>query len=58
MIASQLPIDTTTLAQRIGAGASGPQLLGTSAEIAEFTAGAPLLTDDYAPVDQLISRNH
>ena len=35
----------------------GHQVIGTPEELAGFCRDAPLLTDDYAPVDQLISQN-
>jgi len=31
-------------------------ILHGDAEIARFVAGAPVLTDDFAPVDQLLGR--
>ena len=48
-----LPLDGI---RRQLAGSKTPYgILGTEQEVAGFVGDAPLLTDDYAPVDQLLS---
>jgi spermidine synthase len=49
-----LPLDA--IADSIGRDAAEPARLATDAELAAITAHAPLLTDDFAPTDALISR--
>lgn len=56
LVASQSPIDALTLTQAVGGvGIGGLRVLSTPAEVGGFADRAPILTDDYAPVDQLIS---
>jgi len=58
LVASRAPLDTEGLlaaAERRG-DAGATSVLAGDAPLDAFTAGAPLLTDDFAPVDQLIAR--
>lgn len=55
IVASDGPLDLTAIAAAI-AEAGGSDLAISGAELDEFVAGAPRLRDDFAPVDQLISR--
>ncbi|GAA1581941.1 hypothetical protein GCM10009789_39580 [Kribbella sancticallisti] len=52
LVGSDQPIDAAALRQRL-AGRS--ELLGDTAAVREFAGDGPLLTDDYAPVDQLLT---
>lgn len=57
LVASHQPIDAAALLGRIHArGDVGTAMLSTPAELDEFVAGSPILTDDFAPVDQLLGR--
>jgi hypothetical protein len=49
-----VPIDIDEVEALIGDGAVDS--LAGDAALDEFTAGAPQLTDDFAPVDQLVGR--
>ena len=49
-----LPLEA--IAPRSNGTNSEPARLATDAEMASITDGAPLLTDDFAPTDALISR--
>ena len=54
VIASDAPVDVATIADRlIQRGA--PWSVITGAELAAWIGDAPVLTDDYAPVDQLLT---
>jgi spermidine synthase len=53
--ASRSPIDAGAIASRI-AGRAGIETVLTEEAAAAFADGAPLLTDDYAPVDQWLAR--
>lgn len=50
-----LPLDALRAAQ--AKRTDGHQMLSTPEQIAGFVGDAPLLTDDYAPVDQLLTPN-
>ena len=54
VIASQAPLDVTGLAARLAVREPGWTVI-SGPELAAWAAGAPLLTDDYAPVDQLLT---
>jgi hypothetical protein len=57
LVASHEPIDAEAIRARIHArGDLGAAILWTPADLDEFAAGAPILTDDFAPVDQLLGR--
>jgi spermidine synthase len=54
VVASNAPIDVASIAARISArGADWDVITGT--DLAQWTGDAPVLTDDYAPVDQLLT---
>jgi hypothetical protein len=52
LVASDQPIDAAAIRGLTGARAS---VLADAAELRSFVGDAPLLTDDYAPVDQLLT---
>jgi hypothetical protein len=55
VVASDAPLPLDGIRQQL-AGSKAPYgILGTEQEVAGFVGDAPLLTDDYAPVDQLLS---
>ena len=58
LVASHRPIDAAALEERAVARGDGPGtvVLAEAADLDRFTAGARPLTDDDAPVDQLIAR--
>jgi spermidine synthase len=57
LVASDEPIDAQEIAARMLArGDGGGNTVISGAGLAAFIGGAPLLTDDFAPVDQLIGR--
>jgi MFS family permease len=56
LIASHGPIDAGDILDRIRARGDGGELASEPADLAALTAGAPILTDDFAPVDQLLGR--
>jgi hypothetical protein len=56
LLASHEPIDAAGIAARTGADDGTAAILSLPEDIDAFTAGAPLLTDDFAPVDQLLAR--
>ncbi len=53
-IASDAPVDLAAVEARLAARGSESQLI-SDAELTEWTGDAPVLTDDYAPVDQLLT---
>jgi spermidine synthase len=55
IVASHEPIDTDALAAA-AESAAGRVRIVTGDELEEFIGDAPFLSDDYAPVDQLIGR--
>jgi SAM-dependent methyltransferase len=58
LVASAEPLDVAAVTARLdtwGDGAS-TAILADAAEVAAFVGGAPVLSDDYAPVDQLLGR--
>ena len=55
ILASDSPLPLDALRPRIGALAEPVSVL-TGAELADFVGDASVLTDDYAPVDQLLTR--
>ena len=58
LVASAEPLDVAAVTDRIetwGEGAS-TGILADPAEVAAFIGDAVLLSDDYAPVDQLLGR--
>jgi hypothetical protein len=54
IIASDAPLPLVALRERLAALPEPVTVLDGS-ELADFVGGAPVLTDDYAPVDQLLS---
>ncbi len=53
-VASRRPLDTAALAAAL-AGRALPWQVVTGADLAAFVGDAPVLTDDFAPVDQLLT---
>ena len=58
LVASAEPLDVAAVTARIGTWgrASDTGILADPAEVDAFIGDAPILTDDYAPVDQLLGR--
>jgi SAM-dependent methyltransferase len=58
LVASPEPLDLAAVTARIAAWdeASPSGILAAPAEVAAFIGDAPVLTDDFAPVDQLLGR--
>ncbi|CAN5801079.1 hypothetical protein BH24CHL6_BH24CHL6_16600 [soil metagenome] len=56
MIASDEPIDSQRLASVLAERNWRQEVVGEQRAVDEFVAGAQVLRDDFAPVDQLISR--
>lgn len=54
LVASDAPIDTAGV-ERAGAARGGDERILSGAALDRFAGGAPVLTDDYAPVDQLLT---
>ena len=54
VVASDEPIDVTALRTRLGTQVPGWEVI-EGAELATWVGDAPILTDDYAPVDQLLT---
>ena len=55
LVASDRPIDEAGLLQSLGLSAGQPAQLVTGAALDRFVGDARVLTDDYAPVDQLLT---
>ena len=56
LVASQGPIDVAGIEQAIGRrGGTEVGIIGERLD--RFVDGAPVLTDDFAPVDQMLSRS-
>lgn len=56
LLASHEPLDTEAIRVRIGLGSGAAMLVSGEPAFDTFIARAPVLTDDFAPVDQLIGR--
>ncbi|MFI5839768.1 fused MFS/spermidine synthase [Catenuloplanes sp. NPDC051500] len=56
IVASAAPLPLAEIRARMAQTATGPVTMLAGAELAEFVDGARVLTDEYAPVDQLLSR--
>ena len=58
LVASDTPLDVAAVTSRIATwGETAPTgILADPAEVAAFIGDAPVLTDDFAPVDQLLGR--
>lgn len=58
LVASAEPLDVAAITARMAAwgAAGGTGILADPAAVAAFVGDAPVLTDDYAPVDQLLGR--
>lgn len=57
LVASHEPLDVAAIVDRIDqVDPSGVGQVSLDPALDEFTAGAPVLTDDYAPVDQMLAR--
>jgi spermidine synthase len=54
VIASNAPVDVASIATRISARGADWDVI-TGVELAKWTGNASVLTDDYAPVDQLLT---
>jgi spermidine synthase len=54
IVASRSPLPLAALKLRVPADADAPVTLITGAELAAFVGDATVLTDDYAPVDQML----
>jgi hypothetical protein len=54
VLAADVPLDVPAVAAGLVERGTDWRVL-SGAELAEWTAGAPVLTDDYAPVDQLLT---
>lgn len=54
LLASQAPLPLQGLRERIAARGGGEEVV-SGRRLGRFFAGAPLLTDEYAPVDQLLT---
>ncbi|HEY0697084.1 MAG TPA: fused MFS/spermidine synthase [Micromonospora sp.] len=55
IVASDSPLPADALRDRLAATANGPVTLLTGAGLADFVRDARVLTDEYAPVDQLLA---
>lgn len=56
MIASDEPLDAARLQAAVAARGRGRVVVGDPGQVGAFAGSAPVLTDDYAPVDQLITQ--
>ncbi|MFB9235074.1 fused MFS/spermidine synthase [Plantactinospora siamensis] len=56
IVASPSPLPLAALEQRLAATSTEPVGLFAGAELTDFVGGAAVLTDDHAPVDQLLAR--
>ena len=54
LVASHVPFDAAALEAAVRASTRGVSVLAGDAALDAFTVGAPILTDDFAPADQLI----
>lgn len=54
IVASAAPLPLDKIAERLRVKAEEPVTMISGADLAAFVDGAPVLTDDYAPVDQLL----
>jgi hypothetical protein len=54
VIASNAPVDVASITARISERGAAWDVI-TGAELAKWTGNASVLTDDYAPVDQLLT---
>ena len=55
MVASDTPIDVEQIQRRNTTRGDDDVVVSAAAELDAFVDGAPVLTDDYAPVDQLLN---
>jgi spermidine synthase len=55
IVASESPLPVEALRSRLNLTAEGPVTLLSGAELDDFVGGARVLTDDHAPVDQLLA---
>jgi len=55
LIASDAPLDVKAIEDRNRSRGDNDLVISDAAMLDAFTAGAPILTDDYAPVDQLLT---
>jgi spermidine synthase len=58
IVASRVPIDVAAIRERLDAGADGPltDVLADGPGLDAFIGSSSILSDDYAPVDQLLGR--
>ena len=54
LVASHEPFDVEAILERVRAATPGASILASPEALDAFTDGAPVLTDDFAPADQLI----
>jgi spermidine synthase len=54
IVASHEPFDTTVLEEAVNAATPEAGVLSEGPDLDAFLAGAPILTDDFAPTDQLL----
>jgi hypothetical protein len=54
LVASHEPLDVTALEAAVNAATPEAGVLAAGPELDAFVAGAPVLTDDFAPTDQLL----
>jgi hypothetical protein len=55
VVASDAPLPLDGIRQQLARLQSPYGILGTEQDVSDFIGDAPLLTDDYAPVDQLLT---
>jgi hypothetical protein len=55
VVASDAPLPLDRIGPQLRGLESPYGMLGTEQEVSSFVGDAPLLTDDYAPVDQLLT---
>jgi hypothetical protein len=58
LVASASPLDVPAVAARVETWGEAAEtgILADPAEVAAFVGGATILSDDFAPVDQLLGR--
>ncbi len=56
LVASDAPLDTAALTAEVRRRGTGQQVIADRATLDRLTEGVQPLTDDYAPVDQMLSR--
>ena len=54
LVAAHEPLDAPAIDKAVRTATAGAHVLAGDDALDAFTAGAPILTDDFAPADQLI----